>query len=151
MAYFIFNNKTDQTEISVYRIAENESDLNNFNIIKSEYYIKEDSQENFNAVKYGQKRTPIYNINTNSITFEDIGNNIFTRKEELQLYVEDLKTRIKDYLDNNKTHISFNIWNNYYNQLNNLNLDSITYPLEKTLEQYFNDLGQSSLHPLQLP
>jgi hypothetical protein len=36
-------------------------------------------------------------------------------------------------------------------QLNNLNLDSITYPLNKSLEQYFNDLGQPSLNPLQIP
>jgi hypothetical protein len=36
-------------------------------------------------------------------------------------------------------------------QLNNLNLDSITYPLNKSLEQYFSDLGQTSLNPLQIP
>jgi len=35
--------------------------------------------------------------------------------------------------------------------LNNLNLDSISYPLNKSLEQYFNDLGQPSFNILQLP
>jgi hypothetical protein len=40
---------------------------------------------------------------------------------------------------------------NYYTQLNNLNLDNITYPLNKSLEQYLSDLGQPSYNILQLP
>ena len=34
---------------------------------------------------------------------------------------------------------------------NNLNLDNIVFPLEKSLEQYFKDLGQPSYNILQLP
>jgi hypothetical protein len=45
----------------------------------------------------------------------------------------------------------YDMWNNYYNQLNTLNLDNITFPFNQSLEQYFNNLGQPSLSPLQLP
>jgi hypothetical protein len=51
MSYFIFTNNTEDITNTIYRIAENQSDLNNLNIDKSIYKIIEDSQENFNAVK----------------------------------------------------------------------------------------------------
>ena len=75
----------------------------------------------------------------------------FKNKDSLQLHVNNLKNTIKLFLDNNTNHSSFNVWNTYYNQLNSLNLDSITYPLNKSLEQYLNDLGQPSYSILQLP
>jgi hypothetical protein len=76
---------------------------------------------------------------------------LFLIKNNLKNYINRLKIQIKQFLDNNPNHPLFNRWNNYYNQLNNLNLDSITYPLNKSLEQYFNDLGQPSYNILQLP
>jgi hypothetical protein len=148
MAYFIFQKNFDNLEGSLYRIAENQSDLNNFNIIQSDYKIIEDSQINFNFVKFGTKSISKYN--DNEITYIDT-NVIFKNKNHLQLYVNNLKNTIKLFLDNNTNHSSFNVWNTYYNQLNSLNLDSITYPLNKSLEQYFNDLGQPSYSILQLP
>jgi hypothetical protein len=42
-------------------------------------------------------------------------------------------------------------WKNYYDQLSSLDLNTIQYPLNKSLEQYFKDLGQPSLNILQLP
>jgi hypothetical protein len=65
--------------------------------------------------------------------------------------VENIKNLINFFKENNSNHPSFEIWSNYYNQLNNLNLDSISYPLDKSLEQYFNDLGQPSYNILQMP
>ena len=57
----------------------------------------------------------------------------------------------KEFLKNNKNHQLFNRWNNYYTQLNNLDLNSIEYPLNKSLEQYFKDQNLPSLNPLQIP
>jgi hypothetical protein len=65
--------------------------------------------------------------------------------------IKEKKKLIKQYLENNPKHLLFNRWNSYYNQLNNVNVDSITYPLNKTLQEYFNDLGQPSYNILQLP
>jgi len=147
MAYFIFSNNLDGVEGTLYCIAENESDLNNLNINKSNYKILEDTQDNFNDVKYGLKYVIKYN--TQNIIYSDMSHS-FT-KYDLIHYVNVLKSSIQTFLKINKNHLSFNLWNNYYNQLNSLNLDGITYPLNKSLEQYFKDLGQTSLHPLQLP
>jgi hypothetical protein len=148
MAYFIFTNNVDNVSGTTYRIAENESDLNNLNITQSVYKIIEDSQSNFNLVKYGTKWIEKYIDNT--ITYID-QNVSFNDKNKLQNGINNFKKAIKEFTDNNPNHPLFDRWNNYYNQLNNLNLDSISYPLNKSLEQYFNDLGQPSFNILQLP
>jgi len=69
----------------------------------------------------------------------------------LQDSINFFKQQIKQFLDNNPNHSLFTRWNDYYNQLNNLNLNNITYPLNISLEQYLKDQGQNSLSPLQLP
>jgi hypothetical protein len=148
MAYFIFLKNLDNIEQTLYRIAENESDLNYLNIIQSDYKIIEDSQSNFNLVKLGNK-SPVKYIN-NVITYVD-QINLYHDEIELVSYIDNLKNTIKNFIDNNPNHPLLSRWNNYYNQLNSLNLNSITYPLNKSLEQYFNDLGQPSYNLLQLP
>jgi len=148
MSYFIFIKNLDGVDNTLYRIAENESDLNNLNITQSEYKIIVDSQENFDAVKYGTKNA--INYNNNIINYLNL-ELTFEKKEQLNNYINIFKNQIKIFTDNNLNHLLFNRWNNYYNQLNNLNLDSMTYPLNKSLEQYFKDLKLPSLHPLQLP
>jgi hypothetical protein len=145
MSYFVFNKNFEN---SIYRIAENQSDLNNLHIIQSDYKIIENSQENFDAVKFGLKSTVRFNGET--IIFKD-EIPLIKNKSNLEFQINFLKERINNYLKNNENHALYNRWNDYYNQLNNLNVDSITYPLNKSLEQYFNDLGQPSFHILQLP
>jgi hypothetical protein len=148
MSFFIFSKDLDNISNTIYRIAENQSDLNNLNIIQSDYKVIEDSESNFNLVKFGNKVVDKYN--NDIITYID-QSVLFTNKEILQNYITNYKVQIKQFTNNNPTHPLLNLWNNYYNQLNNLNLDNINYPLDKSLEQYFNDLGQPSLNPLQLP
>ena len=148
MSYFIFLKNLDNVEGTLYKISENQSDLNNLNVIQSAYKIIEDSQSNFNLVKYGNKLPIKYN--NNLITYVD---QTFSFKNiiELQNYINNFKEQIKQFTENNPNHPLFDLWNNYLNQLNNLKLDSITYPLNKSLEQYFNDLGQPSYSILQVP
>jgi hypothetical protein len=148
MAYFIFLKNLDNIEGTLYKIAENQSDLNNLNIINSDYKIIEDSQYTFDQIKFGSKVPVSYN--NNIITYIDT-TILFTDKKSLQNYIDNFKKEIKQFTDNNPNHPLLSRWNDYYTQLNNLNLDSITYPLNKSLEQYFNDLGQTSLNILQIP
>ena len=148
MSYFIFLKDSDNIEATIYKIAENQSDLNNLNILQNSYKIIEDSQSNFNSVKLRTKLPIKYNINTITYIDQIIS---FKDKNKIQNYVNSFKQQIKNFTDSNPNHPSFNLWDNYYNQLNNLNLDSITYPLDKSLEQYFSDVGQTSLNPLQIP
>jgi hypothetical protein len=149
MAYLIYLKNTEEPISSLYRIAENENDLNQLNINKSDYNIIEINQENFLGIK-NNIRYAILDHNTQQISY-DFKQIIFFDKEDLKNRLNELKNLIKQFLDNNKNHSSFDKWNNYYSQLNSLNLDNITYPLNNSLEKYFNDLGQLSLNPLQLP
>ena len=161
MPYFILTKDSDNIERTLCYIAENQSDLNNLNINQSEYKIIEDSQLNFEAVKYGTKNVVKYNNNT--LTYEDTspvpiadrffknGGLIRSAREQLNDDISSYKKSIKMFLNNNPNHPLFNRWDQYYNQLNSLNLDNITYPFTKSLEQYFKDLGQPSYNILQLP
>jgi hypothetical protein len=148
MSYFIFLKNLDNIYGTLYRIAENQADLNNLNITQSTYKIIEDSQSNFNSVKFGTKIPEKYS--NDIITYMD-QTILFNDKNELQVYVNNVKKQIKEFANNNPNHPLFNRWNDYYNQLNSLNLNTITYPLNKSLEQYFNDLEQPSYNILQLP
>ena len=148
MSFFIFLKNFDNIPGSLYKIAENQNDLNNLNINQSDYKIIEDSQENFNAVKYGTKAVDKYN--GNQIFYVNISSK-FVDKQTLQGYVDNLSNQIQNFLNNNLNHPLYNQWNNYKNQVINLNLNNLTYPLNKSLEQYFNDLGQPSYSILQLP
>jgi len=148
MSYFIFLKNLDNIESTIYKIAENQNDLNNLNITQGDYKIIEDSQSNFDLVKLKNKYPVKYNDNV--IIYID-GKNLFKDKESLQNYINSLKNQIIQFTNNNKDHSLFNLWNNYYIQLNSLNLDDIQYPLNKSLEQYLNDLGQPSYNLLQLP
>lgn len=147
MSYFIFLKNLDNLDGTICKIAENQSDLNNLNIIQSDYKIIQDSQENFNSVKLNVKYPLKYNDNV--ITFDTVIN--LFRKNQLEQEVNSYKIQIKQFITYNPNHPLFSRWNNYYNQLNNLNLDNINYPLTMSLTQYFNDLGQPSYNILQLP
>jgi len=147
MSYFIFLKNLDNLDGTICKIAENQSDLNNLNIIQTDYKIIQDSQENFDSVKLNVKYPLKYNGDV--ITFNTI-QNLFL-KNDLEQEVNNFKIEIKKFTNNNPNHPLFNRWNNYYNQLNTLNLDNINYPLTMSLTQYFKDLGQPSYNILQLP
>ena len=148
MAYFIFTKNLENLEGSLYRIAENKIDLDNLNINTSSYTIIENNQINFNEIKNENKI--VLNYSNNTINTMD-NSSSFTQKKDLEYHINTLKKQIQNFLDNNQNHLLFSRWNNYYNQLNNINLDLITYPLNKSLTQHFNDLGQPSYSILQLP
>lgn len=148
MSYLIFLKNCDNIENTLHKIAENESDLNNLNIIKSDYKIIEISQDNFNEVKFGLKRPIKYN--NDNITFIDI-TPIYNDKIVLKTEIEMQVNSIRSFLENNLNNSLYTRWNNYSNQLKSLNLDTVSYPLKKSLEKYFNDLGQPSFNILQLP
>ena len=148
MAYFIFTKDSDNLEGTCYQIAENISDLNNLNIDQSNYKIIEDSIDNFNAVKYGTK--DIVSYSGNIITFKSI-TSVHKTKQDLKGYIDEVIRFTSNFLKNNINHPQFNQLNDYSNQLKNLNLDNIVYPLNISLEQYLKDQNQPSFHPLQIP
>jgi len=150
MNYFIFLNNLPNSIGTLYRIADNESDLNSLNIFKDDYKIIQDSLKNFNDVKYEKKSVSHYDSN-DIIFYNPLQEILILNKQNIENTINSHKKSINLFLQNNPGHLLFNRWNDYYNQLSSLNLDSITYPLNKSLEQYFNDLGQPSYSILQLP
>jgi hypothetical protein len=147
MAYFIFSKNLNDVYGTLCFIVENENNLNNLNINKQDYHIIEVSGENFNSVKLGDKYIERYNGDT--ITYLDAIQNF--DKNSLKNYIENYRKQIIDFLSLNKNHPDFNKWNSYLNQLLDFQWATFNYPLNKSLEKHFNDLGQPSLHPLQLP
>ena len=149
MAYLIFIK--DQINIlnTLYKIAENESDLNNLNIEKNNYKTIEIDETNFNLIKNIKKAAVSYNEN-NEVGFIE-SNTIFINEEELKKYIENFKEKIKEFFLHSPNHFLKNKWNNYLNQLETLNTSNITYPLNNSLEKYLEELNQVSLNPLQIP
>jgi hypothetical protein len=148
MSFIIFNKNLDNVNGSLYKIAENESDLNNLNIIKSDYKIIEVTTSDFNDIKLKKKFPLKY---SNNVIFYETLNISFLNKEYVDIEKKFIAKIIKPFLDNNSNHVLFDKFNDYYNQLNNLDSNNIEYPLNKSLEQYFDDLDQPSLNTLQIP
>jgi len=148
MAYLIFNKGLDNLEGTLYSIAETQIDLDNLNIIKTDYKIIEINIDDFNLIKKNTKNVLKY-IN-NEVFYSD-SQVTFENKIQLKNYVNSFLIKIKKFTENNSNHPHLSKWNNYYNQLDNLDLNSINYPLNKSLEQYLSDLGQPFLNILQIP
>jgi hypothetical protein len=147
MAYFIFSKNLNNINLTLYKIAEDQSYLNKMNINKDDYKIIEVSQEDFNDVKLELKLPLKYD--GDNIIYENIINTFL--KKDLELHIKNYVNLINSFIENNPNHELFNLWNNYNNQVKSFNLDTLTYPFNKSLIQHFNDLNQPSLSPLQLP
>jgi hypothetical protein len=147
MAYILFHKK-ENSNGALYKIAENDLDLNSLNIIKSDYKIITTDQENFLNIKFGIKETETYN--DNDIIYKNLSIS-FLNKDILKNHINIFLQQIDQFLKCNPNHFLFAKWNDYKSTLNSLNLDTITYPLEKSLEKHLDDLGQPALSPLQLP
>jgi hypothetical protein len=148
MAIFIFN-KGNNT--ALYKIAENSDELKNFNIIVNHYDLIEDNNsQNFLDVKLNKKI--VVKHENNSILYQDdVSEKGFKNKEQLDKHIVIAKNTIKLFLDNNLNNSLFSKWNNYYNQLSSLDTNSINYPLNISLEEYFYNSNLPILNTLQLP
>ena len=171
MSYFLFLKSSNNTSTDLCRIAENKFDLDNLNIIKDDYkIIEENNKQNFDDYKYCIKEVvdhvgDIINYeeyrkytkkgNPSEVQFfqdyTEKNGTLVSGKEKLKKYIVDYSDRIKNFLNLNPNHALFDRWNDYLNQMNSLDLDSVPFPLVMSLEKYFNDLGKPSYHPLQLP
>lgn len=147
MAFYIFIKDSEGLTGSVVKTVENINDLNTLNINKNDYHVLEDNVQDFDQIKLNIK-FPVKYIQNNVIFEENIVN--FDRLN-LKRKIEDDCALIKNFLKSNENHTQFQKWNSYFNQLNNFNLDNITYPLTITLEQYFKNNNQQYFNILQLP
>lgn len=154
MAYFIF------TKVGgLYKIAENQSDLNVVNIEKSLYDIIEVSSQEFQDVRLGKKA--IVNYSNGQVNYvqpiigEDGQSHSFKttilNKEDLKSYISniiDILTRFNNY---NPNHPSLSKLNNYKDELMKINVNNLSYPINSSLEEYLESQGIQSISPLQIP
>jgi len=148
MAYFIFQKNKDSVPYTIYKIAENQIDLNNLNIIQNDYKIIQDLDANFNEVKLGTKFPISY---TNDIITYQNTVSYFKTKKDLDEFIKIFLESISIFLENNINHPDFQKWNSFKTQLDNINTSTFIYPFEKSIQQYFSEQGQAFLNPLQLP
>ena len=148
MAYFIFSKNLEDQPNTIYKIAQDENDLINLNIVQTNYKIIEDSLENFNAVKFGTSFPLKYLQNNIIFVSQEIN---YDKKNTLQSVIQDIKKTLKEFLDNNLQHPYYNKFKNYFDELTNLNIDNINYPLEMSLEKHLDSLGKPSFNVLQIP
>jgi hypothetical protein len=150
MAYFIYPKDVNN---SILKIVEHSEELNNLNIVLENTTIIEDTQNNFINVVLGKKI--IVKHENNKIVYKDqiidpvLG--YFTEKKDLDQYISIIRDLIKQFLDRNTNNPLYSKWNSYYTQLSSVDTNSINYPLNTSLEEYFYNQNLPALSPLQIP
>ncbi len=149
MAFYIFTKDADNIYGTIYRIAENQFELDNL-IPNQDCYkiIEHDSSQDFIDVKNNIKFPSKYNGNI--ISFETTSFS-WPNSETLKKHIDNYKILIQKFLTNNQKSPFYSVWSNYLNQLNSFNTDTLVYPLNMSLEKHFSDTGKLSLNILQLP
>jgi hypothetical protein len=153
MAYYIFNKNSANIDNTIYKVAENISDYNDLNIFEDSYKVIINDQINFEDIKLGNKIIKGYDNNNNISFVVDTEQNLYS-KYTLKEDILNTKEIIKNYLENNLSSSSYSKWKNYYNQLDSLlkNIDTeVTFPLRKSIPQYFKDKSLPYFSPLQIP
>lgn len=147
MSYFIFNKLSENC---IYKIAENDSDLNSLNIPQDNYLIVTANQNDFDSVRLNNKIVLNYN---GSIQLQDLNN--YSDRIFLTQTINFNVNLISFFLNAQPQSVVFQKWFNYNNLLKSLNVNSIiptpNGALEISLEQYLQNQGQTSLNILQLP
>ena len=144
MAYLIVNDQN-----CVYKIAENDTDKNNLNCTFPPYTTIDISDVDFLKVK--QNLVDI-SISDGSATFTDrIDPDISITEEDVKDQHKNLIKYIEQFLRNNSSNPFYTPCQNYCNYLETLDYSSITFPLNKTWEQYCEDNSIAYFHPLQIP
>ena len=144
MAYAVFNNN------EICRIAANENEKNDLNLLFLPAIAKDISDEDFLKLK---KNNAIATISGDTVSITDISSS-FENEENLTKHISFLKTVTKDFLnpnsDNNEK-ILYSTINNYYNTLNSFDVSTITFPLNKSWEDYCEENSIAYVSHLQIP
>jgi hypothetical protein len=148
MAYFIYNKSTNN---QIYKIAENDSDLNALIIPQDQYLVVDATQSDFDSVKLNLKS--ILNYNGSSVELKDIQWSF--DRVSLQNYINSLINNISDFLDAQPQSSKYQLWKDYQSELTALPVQLVIpnpiVPLTTSLEVYLNSKGKTYLNLLQIP
>jgi|TARA_R100000329_G_C7596609_1_gene211566 hypothetical protein len=136
----------------VHKIASNETEKNEINIFFPPAVAHTISDDEFNKIK---KNTAVLNFVNNTISVVDFDiNQSFADADALKRYHATIKPLINDFLEpstGNDTKSLHNSIQSYSNTLESFDYSSITYPLDKSWEQYCEENSITYVHPLQIP
>lgn len=148
MAYIIFSGASKE----ILKIAANDSDKDNLHFIRDVDIVKNISDADFEKIKLNHAYGTLVNDN---VVLTDLIGRKFASSNELDMYIDNIKTIANAFLEANPSHPKFTEVNNYVTALNGVNTSSIipdeNTPLEMTWEKYCQDNGITFLHPLQIP
>lgn len=153
MAYAIITNN------ELYRIASNETEKNDLNINESDYIIKDISDADFLKLKNNIASITFAN-DTLTITDKPADTILGTTEEIeaeskrlLQEHHQNLINQFNAFLksESNANKSLYSTIQSYKNYLNDFDYDSLTYPLNKTWEEYCSDNSISYISALQIP
>ena len=147
MPYFVYNKNSGN---QIYKIAENDTDLNQLIGIGEDYLVVSASETDFNSVKLNLKDI----LNYDNVSNKFVDNTWQFNKETLEDYIESVCNKIQDFLNANSSHPKYQQFLNYYNYLKSL-IVVIIIPnngsLNMSLEQYIQNQGQPYYSTLQIP
>lgn len=147
MPYFIYNKNSGN---QIYKIAENDTDLNELIGIGEDYLIIPTSETDFNSVKLNLKDILSYDNVSNKFV-----DNIWQlNKETLEDYIKSVCNKIQYFLNANPNHPKYQQFLNYSNYLKSLIIVLIipgNGSLNMSLEQYLQSIGQPYYSTLQIP
>jgi hypothetical protein len=153
MSYYVFNN-IENLNGTLYKVAEN---LNDLNVIlnsdaQQRYKIINNNSVDFNLIRK-EIKLPVKFVGNEVIFLDKDLDHQYDTLKMVQDLINITKKPIKDWLDTHNEHVSYVKWNNFYNQLSNINLNSISYPTKLTLGEIFTSINSNSifLNNLELP
>jgi len=154
MASFIFNKDQVKNQQSLEKICENDSDL--------QFYPSGDisdivtvSDEDFNKIKKRSYSIESYD-GTNFTWWDEHGSSPVPvedrdTKEILADYLTFVMKQIDDWLVEFPSHSKTSEWQAYRDYCNNVDVESMTFPLNKSWEEYCSDNGVTFKNLLELP
>ena len=160
MAYLLFNKDQENVLSTFQKLIANDTELANVQPPQAEYKIIDCSDDDFNAVKFREKWPTHYSgdtcyFETIDLDYPEKSDPSITTvgydQETMQSQLDESKSIISKWLHQHGEHPDYDKWNNYYNELNSLDISGWSYPTLKALEKELSDRGQTSLSYLQLP
>jgi len=143
MSYLIFN-----TDNNIVKIAANDSDRDSQNIILANYNVTDISDSDFLKIRTGAATATYDGTN---VTITDSTGNFIENENDLKVILEQTISFISQFLNENEDNSLYSPLNNYKNYLKNFDTSSLTFPLNKSWEEYCNENSITFYHPLQIP
>ena len=144
MAYIIRNGNI------LTKIAKDDTDKNEQNLSPDIYSSINISDSDFKKI---QTSRALVTIDGDNVTINDVASTTFEDSNALTSDINLRKYLLKQFLDisSNSSKAIYSVAQTYYNTLDAFDISTITFPLNKTWEEYCEENSITYLHPLQIP